>query len=169
MLLTIGEISFVGLGVDMASEAIATKDLAVEALHVMSTEDRAQFARLIHPEATNREAIAEPPGCRDAGPDAILATARWLHAAFSDLRWEVHDAVEDRDLVVLHTTRKGRQTGPFVAYGPDARPRVAFPPTGRTSAVTPSHWFSARRPPPLSSPGLSDRSPHLQKGQCGGS
>ena len=126
MLLTIGEISFVGLGVDMASEAIATKDLAVEALHVMSTEDRAQFARLIHPEATNREAIAEPPGCRDAGPDAFLATVRWLHAAFSDLRWEVHDAVEDRDLVSCTPRGRAGIPGPFVAYGPDARPRVAF-------------------------------------------
>jgi len=125
----------------MTSEAVAMKDLAVEALHVMSTEDRARFTRLIHPEATNREAIDEPPSCRDVGPDAYLATARWLHAAFSDLRWEVHDAVEDRDLVVLHTTMMGRQTGPFVAYGPDARPKIAFPPTGRTFAVTQSHWF----------------------------
>jgi SnoaL-like polyketide cyclase len=169
MLLTIGEISFVGLGVDMASEAIATKDLAVEALHVMSTEDRAQFARLIHPEATNREAIAEPPGCRDAGPDAFLATARWLHAAFSDLRWEVHDAVEDRDLVVLHATRKGRQTGPVCRLW-TGRPAESGVSTDRADLRRdPVPLVSARRPPPLSSPGLSDRSPHLQKGQCGGS
>ena len=35
----------------------------------------------------------------------------------------------------------GRQTGTFVAYGPDARPAQAFPATGRTFATTQSHWF----------------------------
>ena len=35
----------------------------------------------------------------------------------------------------------GRHTGPFVAYGPDARPKVAFPATGRAFAVTQTHWF----------------------------
>ena len=121
--------------------AASLKDVATRALHVMSTEDRAAFAELIHPEATNREAEDEPPECRGAGPAALLATATWLHAAFSELRWEVHDAVVDGDLVVLHTTMTGRQTGPFVAYGPDARPVVALPPTGRTFAVTQSHWY----------------------------
>jgi predicted ester cyclase len=123
------------------THAVDTKDLAISALRLMATEDEAEFARLIHPAATNREGIDEPRECRGSGPSAYLATARWLHAAFSDLSWEVLDAVGDGDLVVLHGTMTGRHTGPFVAYGPDARPKVAFPATGRTFAVTQTHWF----------------------------
>jgi predicted ester cyclase len=125
----------------MTRSAVDTKDLAVRALHVMSTEDLAAFEELIDPRATNREAIDEPPDCRGGGPAAFLATARWLHAAFSDLRWEIHDVVEDGDLVVLHATMSGNHSGPFVGYGPDARPKIAFPPTGRTFATTQTHWF----------------------------
>ncbi len=117
------------------------KDIAAQALHVMSTEDPSAYDELIHAEATNREAVDEPPRCRSAGPAAFLATARWLHAAFADLRWEIHTMVEDGDTVVLHATMSGRQTGPFIAYGPDARPVAALPSTGRTFAVTQTHWF----------------------------
>jgi len=123
------------------TQAVDTKDLVLSALHVMATEDEDEFARLIHPAATNREAIDEPRECRGSGPSAFLATARWLHSAFSDLRWEVHDTICDRDLVVLHVTMSGRHTGPFVGYGPDARPKVVFPATGRAFTVTQTHWF----------------------------
>jgi len=122
-------------------DAKGAKGLAVRALHVMSTEDEAAFDELIDPAATNREAADEPPETRGRGPAAFLATARWLHAAFSDLRWEIDDVVEDGDLVVLHATMKGTHTGPFIGYGPDARPKVAFPPTGRAFAATQTHWF----------------------------
>ncbi len=125
----------------MTRGVVDTKDLAIRALHVMATQDEAEFAALIHPEATNREAVDEPPECRGRGPAAYLATARWLQGMFSELRWEVDDAVGDGDLVVLHATMSGRQTGVFVGYGPDGRPKVAFPPTGRTFATTQSHWF----------------------------
>jgi predicted ester cyclase len=128
----------------MTTGAVDPKELALAALQVMSTEDRSEFSRLVHAEATNREAVGEPPDCRVTGPEGFRATARWLHTAFSDLRWQVHDAVEDGDLVVLHTTMSGRQTGPFVGYGPDARPKIVFPPTGRTFAVTQTHWFRLR-------------------------
>ena|SRR5689334_14256548 len=128
----------------MIGGSVDAKDVALAALQVMSTEDRAEFARLIHPEATNREAADEPSECRATGPEAFLATARWLHSAFADLRWEVHDAVADGDLVVLHATMSGRQTGPFVGYDADARPKVVFPQTGRPFAVTQTHWFRLR-------------------------
>ena len=35
----------------------------------------------------------------------------------------------------------GRQTGPFVAYRPDAEVEMVFPPRGRTFSVTQTHWF----------------------------
>jgi hypothetical protein len=34
-----------------------------------------------------------------------------------------------------------RQTGPFVAYRPDAKVAAVFPPRGRTFTVTQTHWF----------------------------
>lgn len=36
---------------------------------------------------------------------------------------------------------RGRQTGTFVAYAPDASIAMAFPPRGASFAVTQSHWF----------------------------
>lgn len=125
----------------MTRGVVDVKGLAVRALHVMATQDEAEFAAVIHPEATNRESVAEPPDCRGVGPAAFLATARWLQSTFSGLGWEVHDVVEDGDLVVLHATMSGTHSGPFVGYGPDARPKIAFPPTGRSFSATQTHWF----------------------------
>lgn len=117
------------------------KDIATRALHAMSSEDPSTFNEVFHREATNREAVEEPPGCRGTGPTAFLATAKWLHTAFADLRWDVHTLVQEGDTVVIHATMSGKQTGPFITYGPDARPVAALPPTGRTFAVTQTHWF----------------------------
>jgi predicted ester cyclase len=50
----------------------------------------------------------------------------------------------DNDLVVVHATMSGRQTGPFVAYRPDGEIAAVFPPRGRTFAVTQTHWFRMR-------------------------
>ena len=111
------------------------------ALNIMSTDDLAGFRELIHPRAVNRESKEEPGDCRGVGPEAFRATARWLTTAFSDLRWELHDHIAEGDLVVAHATMSGRQTGPFVAYRPDAQVDVAFPARGRAFAVTQTHWF----------------------------
>ncbi|MEZ0068910.1 putative ester cyclase [Streptacidiphilus sp. MAP12-20] len=99
------------------------------------------FAAVIHPHATNREAKHEPPACRGTGPEAFYATALWLRSAFADLRWEIHDEVASADLVVLHTTMAGRQVGPFVSYDEDGRVAQAMPSTGREFATTQTHWF----------------------------
>jgi predicted ester cyclase len=107
----------------------------------MATGTVDDLAEVYTPDASNREAKDEPPESRGTGPQALHATALWLRGAFSDLAWEVHDAVEDGDLVVLHTTMSGRQTGPFIAYTEQATVEVAFPPRGRKFAVTQTHWF----------------------------
>ena len=44
----------------------------------------------------------------------MYVTAPWLREAFSDLTWEVHDSVQEDDLVTVHATMTGRQTGTFV-------------------------------------------------------
>lgn len=116
-------------------------ELCCNSMDLMGRGERSDFAAVIHPRAINREAKDEPADCRGRGPDAFYATALWLRSAFSDLRWDVHDAVASGDLVVLHVTMSGRQSGPFVSYGENAEVTQAMPATGRTFAVTQTHWF----------------------------
>lgn len=128
------------------STTSSTDDLAtaVRSIHLMATGDLADLAAVYTADAVNREAKAEPPDTRGVGPGAMYATALWLRGAFAELAWEVHDAVQDGNLVVVHATMSGRQTGPFVAYGPDGGVEVVFPPLGRRFAVTQTHWFRMR-------------------------
>ena len=117
------------------------KATCIRSLHLMASGSVDELAEVVSPDATNREAKDEPLATRGTGPEAFHATALWLREAHSDLRWEVHDAVQDGELVVLHTTMSGRQTGPFTAYAEDASIEMVFPPTGRDFSVTQTHWF----------------------------
>ena len=118
---------------------------AVASMHAMATGTLAALEALIHPEAVNREAVDEPPAASTPGADGFWATALWLRAAFSELAFEVHEVVEAResDLVVVHNTMSGRQTGDFVMWE-DGQVKVVMPPTGREFASTQSHWFRFR-------------------------
>lgn len=124
---------------EAANAAIATA--AIEAVVAGRPEE---IQRLIHPDATNREAAIEPPAARGTGPDAFLGSAEWLRAAFSDLAVEVHDSVASEDLVAIRVTISGRHTGDFVTYGADGRVERAFAPTGRTFAASQTHWQRVR-------------------------
>jgi predicted ester cyclase len=119
----------------------AARDIAMRSIQIMVNGSRADFAELIHPDAHNREAVAEPPATRGRGPDAFWATAMWLRGAFADLAFEVHEVVGQGDLVAVHGTMSGRQTGTIIMYGPDGRPAQAFPATGRPFATTQTHWL----------------------------
>jgi predicted ester cyclase len=128
--------------------AISTYDettaLCVRSLHLMAEGSREDFEQVLHPEAVNREAAVEPPPSRQLGPAGFWATAQWLRAAFSGLRFEVHHAVSQGDLVVLHVTMSARHTGAFVNYRPGtADVDTVMPPTGKEFAVTQTHWFRA--------------------------
>lgn len=120
------------------------KAIALASMSAMGSGTLADFEPLYTADAVNREAISEPPDARGTGPTALYATALWLRTAFDDLAWQIHDVVQDNDLIVVHTTMSGRQTGPFVAYRPDASVAAVFPPRGRTFAVTQTHWFHMR-------------------------
>ena len=120
------------------------KATCIRSLELMATGTLEEMAEVYAPDAVNRESKAEPPATRGTGPEAFHATALWLRESHSDLRWEVHDAVGEGDLVVLHTTMTGRQTGPFTAYDEDASVAMVFPPTGRAFSVTQTHWFRMR-------------------------
>ena len=118
--------------------------IAIQSMRLMASGNLADLEAVYTADAVNREARNEPPDTRGAGPAALYATAQWLRSTFSELAWEIHDAVQDDDLVVVHATMSGRQTGPFVAYGPDGTVTAVFPPLGRRFAVTQTHWFRMR-------------------------
>ena len=120
---------------------IDAAELCVRSIHLMGDGTLEELAAVIHPDCVNREAKDEPPATRGRGPAAMHATAQWLRGAFAELRWEIHDVIVQGDLVAVHCTMKGRHAGAFVVYGADARPKEAFPPTGREFASTQSHWF----------------------------
>jgi predicted ester cyclase len=120
------------------AEAIA---LCSESFRIMESGTFADFERIVHPQAVNREANDEPPECREPGPAGFYATALWLRAAFAELSFEIHEAVADGDLVVVHNTMSGRQAATMVEYLPDGSVGNAFPSRRRTFASTQTHWF----------------------------
>jgi predicted ester cyclase len=76
------------------------------------------LAEVVHPDCVNHEA---PPGARQ-GLQGMTSSMRMLEAAFSDRRWEIHQAIAEGDTVVLHCTFSGRHTGPFMGLAPTNRP-----------------------------------------------
>lgn len=116
-------------------------DVAVRSLQAMADGIPGGFADLVHPAATNREALDEPMDCRACGPQGFDATARWLHEAWNDLEFTVDTAVAADDLVVTYGAMAGRHTGPFTVYGTDARVSQVFPATGRSFRVQHVHFF----------------------------
>ncbi|MEV6767570.1 ester cyclase [Nocardia sp. NPDC051030] len=124
----------------MDSTADTARALAERALHMMAVGERTDFDEVIHPDAFNREAATEPPSARGKGPEAFYESARWLHAAFGDFHHTVEAAAVTGDLVALHTIMHGRHIGPFVVYNAEGEVDQVFPPTGKTFAVTQTHW-----------------------------
>jgi predicted ester cyclase len=116
-------------------------DACVRSMTIMASGDLDDLTQVVHPRAVNREAKDEPPACRGHGPAAFAATARWLRAAFADLTFDVHETVTDGDVITVHCTMSGRQVGAFAGYDERGEVARAFPPTGRTFAITQSHWF----------------------------
>ena len=80
--------------------------------------DAAGLAEVVHPNVVNHEA---PPGAPQ-GLEGMTSSMRMLEAAFSDRRWEIHQAIAEGDTVVLHATFSGRHTGPFMGLAPTNRP-----------------------------------------------
>jgi len=121
--------------------AEAAKALCIRSMQLMVDGTREQFEQVVHPDASNRESKDEPPETRGRGPAAFYATALWLREWFSDLAFEVHEVVAEGDLVVIHNTMSGRQTGVATIYGPDGGVAQAMPATGQPFATTQTHWF----------------------------
>lgn len=118
----------------------AAKQLCIDSMFMMASGDLSEFQRIVHPLAVNHEAKDEPPAASEPGPNGFYATALWLREAFADLSFELHHAIAEGDLVVVHNTMRGRHTGAMVEYQ-HGEVATVFPPTGRTFASTQTHWF----------------------------
>ena len=115
--------------------------VAVGSIHAMADGNRADFEPLYHPLAVDRENAIQPPSSRVRGPDCFYSTALWLRAAFAGLHYDIHHAVAAGDLVVVNSTMNGRHVAPWAVYTADGTVDAVFPPTGKTFAMTQSHWF----------------------------
>jgi predicted ester cyclase len=103
----------------MSQDTEAIKAAARRTLEeIFPAGDVAGLAEVVHPNVVNHEA---PPGMPQ-GLDGMTQSMRMLEAAFSDRRWEIHQAIAEGDTVVLHCTFSGRHTGQFMGLAPTGQP-----------------------------------------------
>lgn len=119
-------------------------DVAVASIKALESLDVEAIRATTHPEAVNREAEAEPPACRQPGPAGVLATGEWLHNLAADISWDVHEVVQQGDLVAVHVTMRGHQSNPHTIYDPAGQPAQVMPNHGHAFAITQTHWFRMR-------------------------
>jgi predicted ester cyclase len=127
-----------------SSSSAVSADLvsvAVGSIYAMADGDRADFDSLYHPNAVDRENQVQPPSSRVPGPAGFYGTALWLRAGFAGLRYDIHHAVADGDLVAVNSTMNGCHVAPWAVYRDDGKVDTVFPPTYRTFAMSQSHWF----------------------------
>jgi predicted ester cyclase len=126
-----------------APSAVSTDSIAVvvRSIHAMADGDRAAFDALYDSSASDRENRVQPPSSRVPGPDGFWSTALWLRAAFAGLHYDIHHALADGDLVAINSTMNGRHVAPWAVYSPEGAVDTVFPPTGKTFAMSQSHWF----------------------------
>jgi ketosteroid isomerase-like protein len=116
--------------------------LVREHLNLTARGDIAAVAANVTPDYFNHRCADEPMDTRQRGPEALRATIRWLHRAFTDLRFEFHEVLVSGDRAVARVTLHGRQHGPFVVHdSPDGKVTEAFPSNGCSFAVPQTHWF----------------------------
>ncbi|WP_232661278.1 ester cyclase [Pseudonocardia sp. TRM90224] len=121
------------------------KDLAIRSIHHMAIGSRSEFDDLVHPDGFTRERRAAPPDARGTGPEALYRLCSWLRGGFDDMSYEIHDVIAEADTVTVYCTMHGRHTRPFAFFtdgtNGDIDVDAAFAPTGKTFAITESHWF----------------------------
>lgn len=119
------------------------ENLAREHLRIIAAGDKDAVAANVASDYFNHRSADEPIDARQRGPDGFKATMRWLHRAFTDMRFEFHEAAVNGNRVVLQVTLHARQHGPFVVYNsPDGKVTEVFPSNGRSFAARQTHWFT---------------------------
>ena len=117
------------------------KSVAIQSIHCMASGTRTDFDAAIHPDGFTRERMAAPLSARGTGPGAFQELAMWLRAAFAELHYDIHLAAVEGNVVTVNSTMNGRHVAPIIFYTEDGDVDTAFPPTGRTFAISQSHWF----------------------------
>jgi predicted ester cyclase len=103
------------------------KTVALESFRLIETGDAGLARRIIAPDFVNQEADDDPddPERQLPGPAGFLATSQWLRDAFSDLRFELQEAVEettaDEGVVMAAATMTGEHVGPFNGIEPTGK------------------------------------------------
>ena len=117
--------------------------LSREHLRIVAAGDEDAVPANLTPDYFNHRSADEPMDTRQRGPAAVIATIRWLHRAFTEMRFEIHEVAVNGNMVALHVTLHARQHGPFVVHdSPDGTLTHVFPSTGRTFAAQQTHWIT---------------------------
>ena len=90
--------------------------LAREHIRIVESGDFDAVDANVTSDYFNRRSADEPLDARVPGPEGLKATIRWLHRAFADLRFEIHDVLVKEQRVAILATMHGRQHGPFVLH-----------------------------------------------------
>ena len=99
------------------------KAVALESFRLIETGDAELARRIIAPHFVNQEADDDPddPGRQLPGPAGFLATSQWLRDAFSDLRFELQEAVSEEGFVMAAAIMTGEHVGPFNGIEPTGK------------------------------------------------
>lgn len=117
------------------------ENLGRENLRIIAAGDLDAAEVNVSADFWDHQAGDTPAAIRQRGPEAFKTTISWLHRAFTDMYFDIHDVFVEGDRVVLHVTFHARQHGPFIVQGPPGGQPVEFPATGRTFKSRAVHMF----------------------------
>jgi steroid delta-isomerase-like uncharacterized protein len=100
------------------TEQDRNKQLVLEHYHATVTRvDAAAIRRQVSPDFVDHES---PPDAAP-GPGWVLTHVAAFHAAFPDIRVDIHDILADRDLVAVRATWSGTHRGEYFGHPPTHR------------------------------------------------
>lgn len=109
---------------------------------VIENLNLAAFAELVSPAFINHSAPPGPP----QGPEGFAAFfTTVLHQAFTEIRVQIHDQLEEGGKVATRKTIEGTHSGPFFGHAPTGR-RIRIPVTDIVRVKDGryvEHWGSA--------------------------
>jgi predicted ester cyclase len=113
--------------------------LARQNLTIVASGDLAAADANVTSDFWDHQAGDAPESVR--GPEAFRVTIAWLHRAFTDMHFEIHQAFVDGDSVALYVTFHAKQHGQFVIPGRSGRGDVRYEATDRTFRSRAVHMF----------------------------
>lgn len=130
------------LSTDAVVDAVEAERLVREQFQIIETGEFGLADTNVTAGYVNHRSTHEPLAARAGGSPALVATAKWLRRAFSEIRFEIHEIAVVGDRAIAWVTLHATDTGPFVVHdAPDGSVTQVFPPTGRQFAVRQVHWF----------------------------